>query len=115
MLEISSIPNQGFLRIILRGDITSASAPQLDQALAVCLVEGSPPRWLLDLGGLAFTSSAGLRVFLAYAKKIKTAGGTLVFCSVQQAVYEVLEISGFTQILTIAPDAEAARPLLASV
>lgn len=114
MLQISSTPDQGFLRVVLRGEINSASAPQLDQALAGCLAGGSPPRWLLDLGGLAFTSSAGLRLFLSYAKKIKTAGGVLVFCSVQPAVHEVLEVSGFTQILTIAPDAEAARPLLAS-
>jgi anti-anti-sigma factor len=112
MLEITRIPSQGFLHIALKGEITSATAPQLERALADCLAGDQPRLWLLDLEALPFTSSAGLRVFLTYTKKIKTAGGRLVFCSVQPAVAEVFEVSGFTQILGIAPDAAAARHLL---
>ena len=114
MIAITQTAEPELLLIVLQGEITSTTAPQLDQALAASLAGDAPPRWLLDLGGLTFTSSAGLRVFLTYAKKIRNAGGRLVLCSVQPAVHEVLEVSGFTQILTIAPDAGAARPLLAS-
>ncbi|MFA5262409.1 MAG: STAS domain-containing protein [Opitutaceae bacterium] len=113
MLEITQTAEQGLLRIALKGDITSASAPQLEQALAASFQGTSSPRWLLDLEALSFTSSAGLRVFLSYAKKIKNAGGRLVLCGVQASVLEVLEMSGFTQILTLAPTADDARRLLA--
>jgi anti-anti-sigma factor len=112
MLEISSTTEPNLLLISLKGDITSASAPQFEQALASYLAGGGAPFWLFDLEALSFTSSAGLRVFLAYAKKVKKAGGRLVLCSVQASVLEVLEISGFTQILTLAKDASEGRSLL---
>ena len=109
MLEIVPTSAAGFIHVALRGDITSASAPQLEQALTVALAGQVPPRCVLDLEQLTFTSSAGLRVFLAFAKRIKTAGGQFVLCAVQPAVFEVLEMSGFTRILTLAPDLAAAR------
>jgi anti-anti-sigma factor len=112
MLEITSTDHPEYLQISLRGEITSASASQLERTLAELLAKGPPPRWLLDLGDLLFTSSAGLRVFLTFAKRTKTAGGRLAFCNVRPAVAEVFEVSGFTQILTIAPDAAAAAVLL---
>lgn len=114
MIEINSTTDQECIHIVLRGELTGATAIQLDLALGDRLAGGQPPRWLLDLGALTYTSSAGLRVFLTYAKKVKAAGGRLVFCSLLPAVAEVFEISGFTQILTIAPDAAAARRLLLS-
>jgi anti-anti-sigma factor len=112
MFEIIPANETTHTRIALRGELTSATAPQLEAALAALLATGAK-RWLLDLGALAFSSSAGLRVFLSYAKKIKNASGRLVFCAVQPAVLEVLETSGFTQILTLTPTAEDGRRLLA--
>jgi anti-anti-sigma factor len=109
MLEITSASAAGFLHIILRGHITSATAPQLEQALTAAIAGQTAPRCLLDLGELVYTSSAGLRIFLAFAKRMKNAGGQLVFCSVQPAVHKVLEVSGFTEILTLVPDVAAAR------
>jgi anti-anti-sigma factor len=97
----------------LRGELTSATAPQLDATLAALLTSGQS-RWLLDLSELTFSASAGLRVFLSYAKKNKNAGGRLVFCSVQPAVLDVLTTSGFTQILTLVPTAAEGRQLLAT-
>ena len=114
MLEVTQKTEAGYLHLVLRGEITSLSAPQLEQTLLGRLAVDPTVRWLLDLGGLTFTSSAGLRVFLAYAKKAKASGGRLVFCSVQPDVFNVLEVSGFTQILTIVRDPEAARPLFTS-
>lgn len=113
MFEIIPTSENTHTRLALRGELTSATAPQLDAALAALLATGAN-RWLLDLGGLAFSSSAGLRVFLSYAKKIKNAGGRLVFCAVQPTVFAVLETSGFTQILTLVPTVEDGRRLFAS-
>ncbi|MBK8476171.1 MAG: STAS domain-containing protein [Opitutaceae bacterium] len=114
MLEILPTPAEGFALVTLRGDINSASAPQVEQAITAALAGQNPPRCVLDLSGLTYTSSAGLRVFLACAKRIKTAGGTFVLCAVQPAVYDVLDVSGFTRILTLAPDLAAARLLFPS-
>lgn len=109
MLEITSTSATGFLHILLNGHITSATAPQLEKALAAAIAGQTTPRSLLDLGGLVYTSSAGLRIFLSFAKRTKNAGGQLVFCGAQPGVRKVFEVSGFTEILTLVPDVAAAR------
>jgi anti-anti-sigma factor len=109
MLEITSTSATGYLHILLRGQITSTTALQLEQALLAAIAVQAAPQCLLDLSDLVYTSSAGLRVFLTFAKRVKNAGGQLVLCAVQPAVYKVLEMSGFTQILTLVPDVTAAR------
>ena len=109
MLEITSTSTTGYLHILLRGQFTSTTAVQLDQALTAAIAGQARPQCLLDLSELDYTSSAGLRVFLTFAKRVKNAGGQLVFCAVQPTVHTVLEVSGFTQILTLVPDAAAAR------
>ena len=54
---------------------------------------------MLDLGRLDYISSAGLRVVLIAAKRLKSVGGALVLCTLNPSVREVFEISGFASIL----------------
>lgn len=62
------------------------------------------PQLLLDLGGVDYMSSAGLRVLLMAAKRTKAAGGKLVLCSLRGRVREVLDIAGFSSVLDIQTD-----------
>lgn len=63
---------------------------------------------IMDLSTTSFVSSAGLRVFLATAKKLMAIGGTLCICNANAVVMEVLEMSGFTTILEVRTDLEGA-------
>jgi stage II sporulation protein AA (anti-sigma F factor antagonist) len=63
---------------------------------------------IVDLAQLEYISSAGLRVVLSLAKTVKAAGETFVLCSLKDSVEQVFEISGFSGILNIAADKEAA-------
>jgi anti-sigma B factor antagonist len=63
---------------------------------------------IFDLEKTPFVSSAGLRVFLGTAKKIKASGGTFIVCNANEVVQEILDISGFSQILTVKPSLEEA-------
>ena len=63
---------------------------------------------MLDLAGVDYLSSAGLRSILVSLKKTNLAGGTLSLCSVSAMVQEVLTLSGFKSILKIHPDRIAA-------
>lgn len=55
---------------------------------------------VLDFTGLEYISSAGLRVLLA-AQKVMNKQGKMVLRSVNSTIMEVLEITGFVDILTI--------------
>jgi anti-sigma B factor antagonist len=61
-----------------------------------------------DCAGLEYTSSAGLRTLLGTVKAARQKGGDLRLAAVRPAVLKVLELSGFTSILKIFPDVQAA-------
>lgn len=90
-----------------KGRIDSATGPAFEQDVLRQIDEGNR-RMLLDFADLVYISSAGLRIVLLAAKRIKTAGGKLALCSLNPQIAEVFEISGFSRILDIQPTREAA-------
>jgi anti-sigma B factor antagonist len=86
------------------GRVDSLTAPQLDAAFKQLIDDGS--RWLgIDLSGVEYLSSAGLRVLLATLKAVRAMAGDLQLYSPRDNVRSVLEISGFSDLFTIgAPD-----------
>jgi anti-sigma B factor antagonist len=72
------------------------------------VVDGGASKVLLDLEKLEYVSSAGLRILLATAKKLRTGGGELRLCALNEVVEEVFEISGFSSLLNVfGTDAQA--------
>lgn len=65
-------------------------------------------RVILDLSGLEYISSAGLRVLMLAAKQCKAQKGTLLVTGLTPLVQEILEISKFTMVLTIVPSLQDA-------
>ena len=55
----------------------------------------------LDLSNLEYASSAGLRVFLTCYRKMTGQGGTMILTHVQPSIMMLLEMTGFTDFLTI--------------
>ena len=65
------------------------------------LINGGEKKILLNFAKLDYISSAGLRILLVAAKQLKTAGGELRICCLNEIVREVFDISGFTTILKV--------------
>ena len=55
-------------------------------------------RIVLDLAGVDYISSAGLRCFMLAEKQAKAQGGTIVVAAMQPVVKEIFEISRFTLV-----------------
>jgi anti-anti-sigma factor len=58
-------------------------------------------RLLIDLSGVDFMSSAGLRALQGGLRKTREKGGDLRLAGAQAGVAKTLQISGFSDILTI--------------
>ncbi len=58
-------------------------------------------RVLLDLEGVTFLSSSGLRALLLVRKSLLAEKGELRLCCLRPQVYEVFSLTGFTQVFTI--------------
>ena len=56
---------------------------------------------LLDLGGVTFLSSSGLRALLLVRKELLAQGGELRLCAPRPQVREVFTLTGFTQVFAI--------------
>ncbi|HWT81920.1 MAG TPA: STAS domain-containing protein [Candidatus Methylomirabilis sp.] len=69
---------------------------------------------VLDLSGVPYIASVGLRALMIASKQAKAQGGTLVLAALQPVVQEIFEISRFTVILTIFPSVRAALAALSS-
>jgi anti-sigma B factor antagonist len=95
------------VRVALTGEIDSAMAPELEKELNA-LLEAGHAHLVVDFGGVHFIASAGLRVFLAFAKKIQRASGKIALAGMSVAVYSVFETVGFTNIFIIHPTHEDA-------
>jgi len=68
------------------------------------LIEAGSNKILFNFKELNFIASSGLRILLATAKKLKTSGGKMMVCNLNDTVQEVFDISGFASILSLASD-----------
>ncbi len=59
---------------------------------------------IIDCSGLEYVSSAGLRVFLLAARTAQRTRIGFAVCSLQQAVREVFELSGFNRVMAVYAD-----------
>ena len=84
--------------IEIAGRLDTTSAPALEKAINGDI--GDAKNLVLDLKGVQYISSAGLRVLLGAQKKMQKIGFMKV-TNVCEAVMEVLEMTGFADILVI--------------
>ena len=97
-MTITKAQNNGTMTLHLEGRLDTVTAPRLEQELKECL--DGITELILDLDGLDYVSSAGLRVFLAAQKKMNRQG-TMKLCHVNEMIMEVFEVTGFVDILTV--------------
>ncbi|MBF0281633.1 MAG: STAS domain-containing protein [Zetaproteobacteria bacterium] len=93
--------------ISLAGKLDSMTAQTFEQDLLGQIAQGRV-RLVIDFSQLNYISSAGLRVILMAAKRIKVASGKLVLSGMQTHIREVFEISGFLTILNVLDGTNAA-------
>ena len=82
----------------VEGRLDTMSAPQLEEKITALGEEVAD--LVLDLAGLDYISSAGLRVLLGAQKKMNKQGAMKV-TNVKSEVMEIFEMTGFSEILTI--------------
>lgn len=86
------------LTLALEGRLDTTTAPQLEKEINDSI--DGVTALTLDLAKLDYVSSAGLRVLLAAQKRMNKQG-SMVVKNVCEDIMEVLEITGFADILTI--------------
>ena len=97
-MTIEIIKNAEATIIEIVGRLDTTTAPALDKAIHEDI--GDVKNLVLDVKAMEYISSAGLRVLLGAQKKMLKIGSMKVV-NVCPAVMDVLEMTGFADILAI--------------
>ena len=84
----------------LEGRLDAVSSPELESELEAEL-EGGTQNITLDINRVQYISSAGLRVFLVAHKKCIKNSKAFSIAGANQAVREILDITGYSAMLNI--------------
>ena len=91
-LEIGSETHGDFRVLKLAGRLDTETSADFELA-AHDLTAAGEKRFIVDLGGISYVSSAGLRVLLALAKQMSSGGGELRLCGLAPSVRQVFDLS----------------------
>jgi anti-anti-sigma factor len=89
---------EGAVRVSLQGELDLASVRQMEEHFAA-IDEQEPVRVVVDLGGLEFIDSSGLRMLLLADTRAREHGYELVLLAGSEPVQRVFEMTGACEIL----------------
>lgn len=99
-MELNTSKQNGFLVAEVNGRLDTTNYGEFETAL-VKLIDGGEHAIVINLAGLTYVSSSGLRVLLMALKKLNSVGGKFHLCGLPPNIHEIFEIAGFCSIFTI--------------
>jgi anti-anti-sigma factor len=106
-MEISVRKERNISVVSVTGRMDAVTAPEFEKNLTELMSKGEK-KFLVNLAGLEYISSAGLRSILVIAKQSKAGQGEVIFAGLKGPVEEVFKISGFHSIFKIFDSEETA-------
>ena len=98
MISIRSEPNNEERLVNINGELDIATAPRVERALR-SVESGQPSRIVVDLRGVKFMDSTGLRVILAADLRARQAGRALELVRGPDNVHRIFGITGLDRRL----------------
>jgi anti-anti-sigma factor len=96
---------------LVEGKIDSRIAPEFEKALDEA-ISGEPKHLIVNLEGVDYLSSAGLRSILRIAKRLEQNARKLAFVGARELVAEVIRISGVDSLFPLCATTQEARERL---
>jgi anti-anti-sigma factor len=89
-------------RVVLTGRLDLAGSAKID--LPFNATAGSNRNILVDMSGVTFVASIGIRTLVLGAKTVQRRGGRLLLISPRAEVEQVLEMTGVLDLLPVVRD-----------
>jgi anti-sigma B factor antagonist len=99
-LTATSEPFEGGVRVRFSGELDIATAPRAEEEIRAS-EEQQPDTLAVDLSGLSFMDSTGLRLIVAAAARARDVGRRLIVVRGPDPVHRVLELTGLDSRLEI--------------
>jgi anti-anti-sigma factor len=108
LLQWSIVPSERGTVVAVVGEVDLATADALTRVLEKAM-EGRPARLAVDVAGVSFLDSTGIRCFVLAARKGAEIGCELVVRNPTAAISRVFEICGVDEILLEDVDRDATQ------
>jgi anti-sigma B factor antagonist len=102
-MEISTKDMKRVSLVTVKGRVDSSTAPDFEKALH-SLIQSNRTQIVLDLAGVDYMSSAGIRGMISSLKAAKGGGGDVRLAHPSTRVKDVVELAGLTSIFAIYDD-----------
>jgi anti-sigma B factor antagonist len=102
---------QGAPGVAIRGEIDVAAVPELEHALDVAILE-STGAFVLDLSGVEFLDSTGLRLVLRWRALLAREERSLAIVCPPGPVRRLFDVAGIAELLFLYDSREAAAAAL---
>jgi anti-anti-sigma factor len=99
-MQIFTNKERDNLVLEIKGRIDAVTSPKLEEECQGWIDQGEKAL-VMDLGGVEYISSAGLRTILILARKLNGSGRGIRFCGLRGMVQEVFTISGFNSLFPV--------------
>lgn len=99
--------DNGIKQIDLTGRLDMKGTAEVESKFTIYAATEKAPV-LVDMSGVAFIASIGMRMLVMEAKALARRGGKMVLLSPTELVAEALRMAGIDEIIPIFDDAEAA-------
>jgi anti-sigma B factor antagonist len=101
----------GISRITLEGQLDLKGTQAVEQQFAFATTTRAG-RYVIDMTGVTFVASIGIRILLTSARAQAQRGGRIVIISPPGSSADVLKMAGIDRLIPFVPDLEAARAAL---
>jgi anti-anti-sigma factor len=99
-MQLNGYKQDAFFIVKVSGRMDAITAPEFEKTCLEWIQQGESTL-VVDLEGLQYMSSAGLRSILVVGKKLKSVGGSFSFCSLTSNVAHVFSISNFDSMFPV--------------
>ena len=95
-MQIDKIVENNKVTVLMEGEIDGSNVSQFELAMTDAASDGLEV--IVDLKRLEYVSSAGLRIFLIFQKKL---GDKMIIVNVNKEVMDIFSLTGFVKLLNI--------------
>ncbi len=93
--DVGATPANGLRTVTVRGEVDLATAPDLEACVRQAL-DDAPRGVVLDLEGLTFIDSSGLRALVSVSKDAGARGASVGLRNVPRHAQRVLDLTGLS-------------------
>lgn len=105
-MQLNLLSHDDVTHVSIHGDLdTNGSRDALARLEPLVLPDA---RFVIDLSGVRYMSSAGLRFALSVWRRAEAAGGRLVFAGLHPEVRDTMDVTGFLEFFDVFDDIDAA-------